>query len=62
MATSAAGHFHSRPFFILERESHNRFLIDTGTKVSVLPPTKKDKLQHQQGLDLQATNGTAIST
>ena len=62
MATSAASHFHSCPFFISERESHNRFLIDTGAKVSVLPPTKKDKLQRQQGLDLQAANGTAIST
>ena len=62
MVTSAAGHFHSRPFFILERESHNRFLVDTGAEVSVLPPTKKDKLRRQQGLDLQAANGTAIST
>jgi cleavage and polyadenylation specificity factor subunit 1 len=62
MATSVPGQFRSRPFFILERNSRRRFLIDTGAEISVLPPTKLDKPRRQHGFNLQAANGTTILT
>ena len=37
------GETHSRLFYITDRISGYRFLIDTGAEVSVLPPTNLDK-------------------
>ena len=37
-------------FFVTDRQSGTRFLIDTGAEVSVIPPSRKDK-QHKHPLD-----------
>ena len=37
MATSAFGQNTSHLFFILERTTHHRLLVDTGAEVSVIP-------------------------
>ena len=37
-ATDVAGPHHSRLFFITDRNSGVRFLVDTGAQVSVIPP------------------------
>ena len=61
MATSVPGQSHLRLFFVLERSSHRRFLVDTGAAVSVLP-VKSDRQHSQSGVHLLAANGTAILT
>ena len=38
------------------------FLVDTGAQVSVVPPTRTDRLRKQEGFVLSALNGTAIAT
>ncbi len=38
------------------------FLVDTGAQVSVLPPTRANRLRKQEGFTLSAVNGTAIAT
>ena len=63
MATDVPGQsVPSRLFFARDRVSHRSFLIDTGAVISVLPPTKLDKLRRQVGVDLQAANGSLIPT
>ena len=39
VATGATGRSHSRLFYIKDRTSGLRFLVDTGAEVSVLPPS-----------------------
>ena len=62
MVTNVSGHISSRLFFILERITHQQFLVDTGVEVSAIPPTKADRKVGKAGLSLQATNGTQIPT
>ena len=62
MATGALGHSTSRLFFVLERITHLRYLVDTGAEVSTIPPTKLDRQRGPAGLSLQAANGTQIPT
>ena len=61
-ATSATGRPPSRLFFVLERTSDRRFLVDTGAEVSVLPVSQVDRQSGYMGPSLQAANGTTIST
>ena len=51
----------SRLFFISDRDSGLRFLIDTGAQVSVIPPSAKDR-NAPSPLTLQAVNNTSIRT
>ena len=53
---------HCHLFFVLERSSHQHFLVDTGAEVSVLPPTKHDRQHRQTAFTLQAANNTQIQT
>ena len=62
MAANATGQFLSRLFFVLERVSHRRFLVDTGAEISVVLPTKADRKCCQTGVTLQAANGASIAT
>lgn len=63
MATSAAGHTHqSRLFFVTDRSSGYRFLVDTGAEVSVLPPSAAERKHRQDHQTLQAVNNTSIAT
>ena len=63
MATSEPGLFslHSRLFYITDKLTGHRFLIDTGAEVSVIPPSQSDQ-EHKQDLVLQAANNTSITT
>ena len=61
-ATSAPGPFPSRLFYVTDRNSGLRFLVDTGAEASVIPPSRTDRKQQQEGPGLQAVNGTPIAT
>lgn len=52
---------HSRLFFIMDRTTHTRFLVDTGAEVSVLPHNPKLKA-HPTSVNLQAVNASPIKT
>ena len=43
MATDVIGHNTSRLFFILEKSTRQKYLVDTGAEVSTIPPTKLDR-------------------
>ena len=61
-ATSFAGlASSSRLFYITDRTTGTRFLVDTGADVSVLPPSSADK-QTSQNISLQAVNKSPIRT
>ena len=62
MATSAAGQTPSRLFYVSDRSSGIRFLVDTGAEVSVIPPTCTDRRNQQGHFSLQAVNNTNIAT
>ena len=63
MATSVTGQPRtSRLFYISDRSSGLRFLIDTGAEVSVIPPSCTDRLTQPDSLVLQAANNTSIAT
>ena len=62
MATGAAGLSHSRLFYITDRVSAYRFLIDTGAEVSVVPPSPAERQQHCTDFSLVAVNGVTIHT
>ena len=52
---------HSRLFYITDKLTSHRFLIDTGAEVSVIPPSQSDQ-EHKQDLVLLAANNTSITT
>ena len=58
---SVVGHSLSRLFFVTDKSSGLRFLIDTGADVSVIPPSHSDRV-HRHDLCLQAINNTPIPT
>ena len=62
MAADVSGYSRSRLFYIIDKTSHLKFLIDTGAKVSVIPSTKSDRHRRSLNLTLQAANGTQIHT
>ena len=59
MVTNVSGNTSSRLFLILERTTHQQFLV---AEVSAIPPTKADRKVGQPRLSLQAANGTQIPT
>lgn len=62
MATGVAGLSSSRLFYVRDRSTGLRFLVDTGAEVSVVPPSHTDKPHASNGLQLQAANNTSIRT
>ena len=62
MATGVPGHLSSRLFYISDNNTHTRFLIDTGSEVSVIPPTPTDRRHPPDKLTLMAVNDTPIRT
>ena len=52
----------SRLFFVRERLSRRRLLVDTGAEISVIPPVQSDRQRHQCGVHLQAAKGVTIAT
>ena len=62
MAANAAGHNNtSRLFYVYDRSTHFRFLVDTGAEVSVLPPSTTERTCRQD-YTLKAANGATIVT
>ena len=51
----------SRLFFIPERNTGFKFLVDTGAEVSVVPLSHVEKQHPHSGFQLQAVNNTSIS-
>ena len=62
MATSATGRSNSRLFFLRDRNSSLRFLVDTGAEVSVIPPSGPCHTLRPTGYSLQAANQSSIAT
>ena len=60
-ATCASGLHTCRLLHITDRINNLNFLVDTGAQVSVLPPSRTDRLR-KQGFTLSAVNGTSIAT
>lgn len=50
------------PFATRHLHSNIRFLIDTGSDVSIIPATKNDRLKGPTSFRLHAANGTVINT
>ncbi len=49
-----------RLFYVRDRSSSLRFLVDTGAQVSIVPPTSSDRAAKQRDSPLQAINGTLL--
>ena len=62
MATTATGQIHSRLFYVYDKCTGHRFLIDTGAEVSVIPPSSDQRNLKPTACTLQAANCTAIKT
>ena len=63
MATGSPGFSQqSRLFFITDKTTGMRFLIDTGAEVSVLPPSKNERRLTPNKFKLQAVNQSYINT
>ena len=61
-ATGATGPSSSRLFHVQDTHTHTRFLVDTGSEVSVLPPSPSDRRHPPDKLSLMAVNNTPIAT
>ena len=61
-ATNAPGQCPSRLFFIKDLHTHTRFLVDTGSEVSVVPPSSTAHKHPPDKLTLAAVNDTPIRT
>ena len=59
-ATGVPGHSLSRLFFVRDAHTNTNFLIDTGSEVSVIPPTPADRRRSPDPLALTAVNNTSI--
>ncbi len=62
VATSVTGPPYSRLFFVSDAHTNTRFLVDTGSEVSVIPPTPTDRRRSPDSLTLMAVNDTPIRT
>ena len=60
--TGVAGLSPSRLFYISDCSTNLNFLVDTGAEASVIPPTRTNRSNRQDGLTLQAVNNTSIPT
>lgn len=50
----------NRLFYVTDRSTKVRYLVDTGAEVSVVPPTSEDRRYRQETPPLQAVNGSTI--
>jgi cleavage and polyadenylation specificity factor subunit 1 len=53
---------HDRLFFLWDKVSGRRFMVDTGAEISVLPATGFDRRSGRLGPELTAANGTTIKS
>ena len=61
-ATATSGLIASRLFYVRDTHTNTRFLVDTGSEVSVIPPTIADHRHSYDALTLTAVNNTSIHT
>ena len=61
-ATDASGHNICRLLHVTDRISKRNFLVDTGAQVSIIPPTRSDRLRKRESFTLSAVNGSTIAT
>ena len=61
-ATSATGSPSSRLFYVRDTHTNTRFLVDTGSEVSVISPTAADRRHSLDPRTLMAVNNTPINT
>lgn len=54
------GSTQSRRILLYDRTSNTRFLIDTGSDVSLIPATNRDRMKGAAAFDLHAANGSRI--
>ena len=59
--TTDFGNLLNRLLYVTDRNSKLKFLIDTGSEVSVIPRSTEKHFLHPIGLSLQAANNTKIS-
>lgn len=63
MTTTAPGvPSECRLFFVSDKSTSLRFLVDTGAAISVIPPSGRERTQLDNAISLQAANGTRIQT
>ena len=62
MVASAPGLLPSRLFYVTDCSNGFRFLVNTGTEVSVIPPSATDRKHRRTSLSLQAVNDSPIMT
>ena len=62
VATGVTGLPTSRLFYVTDRSTGLRLLVDTGAEVSVILPSRTDRKHIQTNLHLQAANNTPIIT
>ena len=61
-ATDATGLNSSHLFYVRDRHNNARFLVDTGSEVSVIPPTSSDRTRTLDPRTLVAINNSPIRT
>ena len=61
-ATGTPGPTTSRLFYVRDTHTNTRLLVDTGSEVSVIPPTNADRRHSHDALTLTAVNNTSIRT
>ena len=61
-ATGATGLSQSHLFYVSDSHTNIHFLVDTGSEVSIIPPTPADRRRSPDPLTLTAVNETAIKT
>lgn len=62
MATNGSRANSSRLLFVHDRANGQRYLVDSGAEVSVMPAAPVDRLACRRELSLSAANGTKIAT
>ncbi len=60
--SATAGTVNKNLLYVIDKISARRFLVDTGSQVSVMPATSLDSRTRQPGTMLTAANGTPIKT
>ena len=62
MATSVSGQQPSRLFYATDSLIGLRFLVDTGAKINVIPPSGSHRKLRKDSFSLQAVNNSPIAT
>lgn len=61
-ADGVAGLESNRLFYVTDRTTKVRYLVDTGAEICVVPPTLEDRRHRQDTPPLHAVNGSPIKT